>query len=175
MLVILQPNIDERSKEYIETWKYLIDLPDIQLKTHIVEGELQKLTEIYLIRDTSKLDRELIAALPAVEQGIKISEDYRGSLADTKTVIERLVLITTGSISGSGQPRNIFAGLCAVDTRENVELMMKALWEHGLSCTRMGAYKPRTNSYSFQGHGKSCLPYVFELAGNATLKSSLWN
>ena len=29
----------------------------------------------------------------------------------------------------------------------------------------MGAYKPRTSPYSFQGHGKSCLPYVFELAG----------
>jgi 3-deoxy-7-phosphoheptulonate synthase len=29
----------------------------------------------------------------------------------------------------------------------------------------MGAYKPRTNPYSFQGHGASCLPWVFELAG----------
>jgi 3-deoxy-7-phosphoheptulonate synthase len=29
----------------------------------------------------------------------------------------------------------------------------------------MGAYKPRTSPYSFQGYGKQCLPYVFELAG----------
>jgi len=29
----------------------------------------------------------------------------------------------------------------------------------------MGAYKPRTSPYSFQGHGADCLPYVFELAG----------
>jgi 3-deoxy-7-phosphoheptulonate synthase len=29
----------------------------------------------------------------------------------------------------------------------------------------MGAYKPRTSPYSFQGRGKTCLPYVFELAG----------
>jgi 3-deoxy-7-phosphoheptulonate synthase len=29
----------------------------------------------------------------------------------------------------------------------------------------MGAYKPRTNPYSFQGHGANCLPWVFELAG----------
>jgi 3-deoxy-7-phosphoheptulonate synthase len=34
----------------------------------------------------------------------------------------------------------------------------------------MGAYKPRTNPYSFQGHGKSCLPYVFELAGKYDIK-----
>ena len=34
----------------------------------------------------------------------------------------------------------------------------------------MGAYKPRTNPYSFQGHGKECLPYVFELAGKYGIK-----
>jgi 3-deoxy-7-phosphoheptulonate synthase len=48
--------------------------------------------------------------------------------------------------------------------------MMKALHENGQTCTRMGAYKPRTNPYSFQGHGKSCLPYVFELAGKYDIK-----
>ena len=34
----------------------------------------------------------------------------------------------------------------------------------------MGAYKPRTNPYSFQGHGKSCLNYVFELAGKYDIR-----
>src|SRR4030067_396149 len=29
----------------------------------------------------------------------------------------------------------------------------------------MGAYKPRTSPYAFQGHGKNCLPYVVDLAG----------
>jgi 3-deoxy-7-phosphoheptulonate synthase len=48
--------------------------------------------------------------------------------------------------------------------------MMKALQENGQFCTRMGAYKPRTNPYSFQGLGRSCLPYVFELAGKYGVK-----
>jgi 3-deoxy-7-phosphoheptulonate synthase len=34
----------------------------------------------------------------------------------------------------------------------------------------MGAYKPRTSPYDFQGHGKSCLPWVFELAGKYGIK-----
>jgi 3-deoxy-7-phosphoheptulonate synthase len=34
----------------------------------------------------------------------------------------------------------------------------------------MGAYKPRTSPYAFQGHGKYCLPYVFELAGKYGIK-----
>ena len=29
----------------------------------------------------------------------------------------------------------------------------------------MGAYKPRTTPYDFQGLGRECLPWVFELAG----------
>src|SRR5207247_11261209 len=34
----------------------------------------------------------------------------------------------------------------------------------------MRAYKPRTSPYSFQGHGKECLPYVFDLAGQYGIK-----
>ncbi len=65
---------------------------------------------------------------------------------------------------------NLFAGLCAVNTAEDVEAMMKALQQNGQVCTRMGAYKPRTNPYAFQGHGADCLHYVFELAGKYGIK-----
>src|SRR5258707_6753144 len=60
---------------------------------------------------------------------------------------------------------HVVAGLNAVDTREYTEQTFKALKEAGQVCARMGAYKPRTSPYSFQGYGKQCLPYVFELAG----------
>ncbi|MEJ1958561.1 MAG: 3-deoxy-7-phosphoheptulonate synthase [Nitrosomonadales bacterium] len=64
----------------------------------------------------------------------------------------------------------MFAGLCAVDNREHTEIMLKAVHDNGQVCTRMGAYKPRTSPYAFQGHGKNCLPYVFELAGKYGIK-----
>ncbi len=60
---------------------------------------------------------------------------------------------------------HVVAGLNAVDTREYTEQTFRALKEAGQVCARMGAYKPRTSPYSFQGYGKQCLPYVFELAG----------
>src|SRR5258708_7124305 len=60
---------------------------------------------------------------------------------------------------------HVVAGLNAVDTREYTEATFKALQAAGQVCARMGAYKPRTSPYSFQGYGKQCLPYVFELAG----------
>jgi 3-deoxy-7-phosphoheptulonate synthase len=60
---------------------------------------------------------------------------------------------------------HVFAGLNAVDTREYTEATFAALREFGQVCARMGAYKPRTSPYSFQGYGAKCLPWVFELAG----------
>jgi 3-deoxy-7-phosphoheptulonate synthase len=65
---------------------------------------------------------------------------------------------------------HVVAGLNAVDTREYTEATFKALKEAGQVCARMGAYKPRTSPYSFQGYGKQCLPYVFELAGKYGIK-----
>jgi 3-deoxy-7-phosphoheptulonate synthase len=63
-----------------------------------------------------------------------------------------------------------FAGLNAVDTREFVEQTFACLRDHGQVCARMGAYKPRTSPYSFQGMGVECLPWVFELAGKYGIK-----
>jgi 3-deoxy-7-phosphoheptulonate synthase len=168
MLVILHPNTDENSNEFNETWNFLNDLPDIQIKKHIILGKQQKLTEIYLIGDTSGIDREQIASLPTVERVVKISEAYRiiGRHKDNN----RVVGFDYNGVHFSQDNLHIFAGLCAVDSREHSELMMRALQENGQYCTRMGAYKPRTNPYSFQGHGSSCLPYVFELAGKYGIK-----
>jgi 3-deoxy-7-phosphoheptulonate synthase len=60
---------------------------------------------------------------------------------------------------------HVVAGLNAVDTREYVEATFRVLQELGQVTARMGAYKPRTSPYSFQGYGRQCLPWVFELAG----------
>lgn len=65
---------------------------------------------------------------------------------------------------------HIFAGLNAVDTAKNVECTFKTLQQHGLTCARMGAFKPRTSPYSFQGLGELCLPYVLDLAASYGIK-----
>ena len=168
MLVILAPNTDENAKEYQKTWEFLSTLPNVQLRKHIVRGMQQRLTEIYLIGDTTRIDSEQIAALPTVERVIRISESYRilGRHKDS----QRAVGFEYNGVHFSQDNLNVFAGLCAVDLREHTEQMMKALQENGQHCTRMGAYKPRTSPYSFQGHGKACLPYIFELAGKYGIK-----
>jgi 3-deoxy-7-phosphoheptulonate synthase len=168
MIVLFYPDIDESSEEFTRTWDYFTNLPNIQLQKHFVQGRQQKLTEIYLIGDTSKLNQEEIETLPAVERVVRVSETYRilGRHKDER----RVTGFNYKGIHFDQDSFHLFAGLCAVDNKEHVEKMMQAINELGLECTRMGAYKPRTNPYSFQGHGKSCLPYVFELAGKYGIK-----
>ncbi|MBK7982950.1 MAG: 3-deoxy-7-phosphoheptulonate synthase [Candidatus Competibacteraceae bacterium] len=168
MIVILNPNVEDHSEEYRLTLDYLERLPGISARVHKVQGTQQGLTEIYLIGDTKTLSAEDISALPGVERVVRISEEYRilGRHRDER----RASGFDYNGVPFSQDHLNVFAGLCAVDTPEHVELMLKALREHGQVCTRMGAYKPRTNPYSFQGHGKACLPYVFELAGQYGIK-----
>ncbi len=168
MIVILEPNADASSNEYQQLIGHLSQLPGIQYRVHKVQGAQQTLTEIYLIGETATVDKEAVEAFPLVERVIRVSEEYRilGRHADRS----RSTSFEYNGIEFSQDNLNIFAGLCAVDTREHVDLMMRALKDNGQQCTRMGAYKPRTNPYSFQGHGAKCLPYVFELAGKYDIR-----
>lgn len=168
MIVILKPNIEESTEAYQHMFAHLSRLPGITPHPHKIQGTQQALTEIYLIGDTKTLSAEEIGSLPGVERVVRISEEYRilGRHHDG----QRVSGFDYNGVFFSQDNLHVLAGLCAVDTPEHVELMLKALHEHGQVCTRMGAYKPRTNPYSFQGHGKSCLPYVFELAGKYGIK-----
>jgi 3-deoxy-7-phosphoheptulonate synthase len=163
MILILAPNTDVNGDEYRRLWEYLSTLTAVQARVHHEHGAQQVLTEIYLIGDTKSLSVQDMEALPCVERVVRVSEAYRilGRHKDDT----RPIGFEYNGVRFGQDTLNIFAGLCAVDCRQNVDLMMRALHEHGLQCTRMGAYKPRTSPYSFQGEGEKCLPDVFELAG----------
>jgi 3-deoxy-7-phosphoheptulonate synthase len=168
MILILAPNTRTDSDEFKQLESFLARIPNIRHRVHQETGEQQLLTEVYLIGDTASLVADEIANLPAVERVVRISEEYRvlGRHQDD----QRSTSFEYNGVRFGQDNLNVFAGLCAVNTAEHVEQMMRALQEHGRVCTRMGAYKPRTSPYSFQGHGKACLPYVFELAGKYAIR-----
>ena len=168
MILILHPDTDKSSDEYRQLLGFLSNLNNIQARVHDEAGALQTLTEIYLVGDTASLQTDEMASLPCVERVVRVSEEYRvlGRHHDD----DRPTWFEYNGIRFGQDNLNVFAGLCAVDTPAHVEIMLQALQQHGQQCTRMGAYKPRTNPYSFQGHGKHCLPYVFELAGKYGIK-----
>ncbi len=168
MIIILKPHIGRNSPEFQQILDVLRNKRNITTRIHEEIGSQQTLTEIYLIGDTAVLDRNEIESLPGVERVVRVSEEYRilGRHHDDR----RPTGFDYNGVRFSQDSLNVFAGLCAVDTPEHVERMMQALRDNGQVCTRMGAYKPRTNPYAFQGHGRECLPWVFELAGKYGIK-----
>jgi len=163
MIVILEPDIDKRGEDYNRLLDFLMNLPNIQVRVHEEVGAQQTVTEIYLVGDTKSLSEEEIQRLPGVDRVVRVSQPYR--VLGRHKNDQRSTHFDYQGLRFGQDTLHVFAGLCAVDTPEHVERMMRALQAHGQVCTRMGAYKPRTNPYSFQGHGKACLPWVFELAG----------
>jgi 3-deoxy-7-phosphoheptulonate synthase len=168
MLLILTPNIDHESDIYRQLMAHLGSLQNIQVRVHREEGVEQSLTEVYLIGNTAAISLHDMRSLPGVERAVRVSEEYRvlgrhkGDNRDSHFDYQ--------GVRFGQDTLHVFAGLCAVDNPKSVELMMRALNENGQICTRMGAYKPRTSPYSFQGHGSKCLSYVFELAGKYGIK-----
>jgi len=169
MILILRPNTDPEGSDYKILTSLLGRLPGIQFRVHREVGAEVTLTEIYLIGNTGALSVDQMQVLPCVEKVVRVSEAYR-VLGRHQAGDDRPSSFEYNGVRFGQDTLNVFAGLCAVDSAESVEGMMKALAAHRQVCTRMGAYKPRTSPYAFQGHGAKCLPYVFELAGKYGIK-----
>ena len=168
MIVILKPDVEQDSPEKQKLKEYLGTLKNVSISEHSIEGAQQTLCEIYLLGETAAVDAEPIKAFEVVERVVRVSREYR--VLGRHSSDERPSQFEYNGVTFAQDNFHILAGLCAVDTPEHVEQMMRAIQAEGLECARMGAYKPRTNPYSFQGHGKDCLPYVFDLAGKYGIK-----
>ncbi|OAQ21366.1 3-deoxy-7-phosphoheptulonate synthase [Thermosulfurimonas dismutans] len=168
MIIILKPDIDPSGPEVKQILNTLHYYQGVQTRISGVTGKERKVIEIYVIGDTSRIPDEEVERLPGVEKVVRVSKKYR-LIGRHREDLESLGFEYNG-LYFDQDSFHIFAGLCAVDTPQNVEKMFKALREVGITTSRMGAYKPRTNPYSFQGHGRKCLPWLFELAGKYGVK-----
>jgi 3-deoxy-7-phosphoheptulonate synthase len=163
MVIILKPDTSSQSPELAQVLAEAAKYPQIKAQTHESKGETRTLIEVHLIGPTQTVPVEPFQSLAAVERVVRVSEKYR-SIGRHKGQAPGFKFEYNGVAFGQ-ETFHIFSGLCAVDNREHVEETMRALKDNGIVTTRMGAYKPRTSPYEFQGHGAACLPYVFELAG----------
>src|SRR4029453_19355231 len=167
MIIVMKADILPESPEVQQVIKMAERYPDVHAEVRKIQGATRVLTEIYLLGSTAQIPQEPFEEFPAVEKTIRIRERYRAIGRDDGA--ERFGFVYNGVRFGQ-DPFHVFPGLCAVDSRQNVETMFHALRDVGIQTTRAGAYKPRTSPYDFQGHGKTCLPFLFELAGKYGMK-----
>ncbi len=168
MIIVMKDDILPESPEVKQVIQMAARYPDVRAEVRKIQGALRVLTEIYLLGSTSTIPLEPFEEFPAVEKVIRIRERYR-AIGRHQGQAEAIGFEYNGVHFGQ-DTFHLFPGLCAVDSPENTELMFRALKGLGITTTRAGAYKPRTSPYDFQGHGKACLPYLFELAGKYGIK-----
>lgn len=87
--------------------------------------------------------------LPGVKEVIVVTKPYK--LVSRETQHDDSIINVNGNLLGEGL--TIIAGPCSVEHAESTLRIAGQLHEMGIKLFRAGAFKPRTNPYSFQGLG----------------------
>ena len=164
MIIVMKADVRPDSLEVRQIIELAETFPEVRTELHQIQGTTRSLTEIYLLGSTGVIPTAPFEEFTAVERVVRITEKFR-SIGRHGGGLEAVGFEYNG-VQMNQDSFHPFPGVCAVDTRENLDAMFGILAEHGIVTARAGAYKPRTSPYDFQGHGASCLPFVFELAGN---------
>jgi 3-deoxy-7-phosphoheptulonate synthase len=163
MIIVMRADLPEDSPELERVISHAESYPGIKTQVHRIQGATRSLTEVYLLGQTAVVPEAPFEEFDAVEKVVRITQKYR-FIGRHDGALEAVGFEYNG-VRISQDTLHVFAGVCAVDNRANVEATFKHLQSLGVTTTRAGAYKPRTSPYDFQGHGAACLPFVFELAG----------
>jgi len=163
MIVILEPDLADRQAAVAAIAAVAARFPGVAVRPYEFTGERHSFTEVHLIGSTAGVPTAAFEDVAGVRQVVRVSSKYR--LIGRHDPNHETAGFEYNGVRIDDRRVHLFAGLCAVDTRAHVDAMMAALGRAGIVTTRMGAYKPRTSPYDFQGLGRECLPWVFELAG----------
>ncbi len=157
MIIVLRPHSTE--PEIAEVCRRIEALG---LTPHLSRGVER--TIIGAIGDERILLDKAIEALPMVEQVVPILKPYK--LASRDFHPENTV-VSAGGVRVGGRGVVVIAGPCAIESREMVLEVARAVRAAGAHLLRGGAFKPRTSPYAFQGLGEDGLRFLAE-AGRET-------
>jgi 3-deoxy-7-phosphoheptulonate synthase len=163
VIIVMKADVAPDSPDLRRVIALAESYPGISTQLHRIQGASRSVTEVYLLGPTGVVPSTPFEEFESVEKVVRVTQSFR-AIGRHGGGLEAVGFQYNG-VHISQDTFHVFAGLCAVDNRENVETTFRALADLGISTTRAGAYKPRSSPYDFQGLGASCLPWVFELAG----------
>ena len=163
MIIVMKADVAADSPDLKRVIALAESYPGISTQLHRIQGATRSVTEVYLLGPTGVVPAAPFEEFESVEKVVRVTQSFR-AIGRHDGGLEAVGFQYNG-VQISQDSFHVFAGLCAVDTREHVERTFRVLKELGIATTRAGAYKPRSSPYDFQGLGAACLPWVFELAG----------
>lgn len=152
MIIVMQKGASEKEINPI-----VEKIKQAGLDVHLSKGK--EVTIIGVIGDKTKLDADEIQAMAGVEKIMHVTVPYKRASRDFHPENTRIQI---GPLDLGGDKISIIAGPCAVESREQILEAARKVKALGASGLRGGAFKPRTNPYSFQGLAKEGLEYLAE-------------
>jgi 3-deoxy-7-phosphoheptulonate synthase len=129
---------------------------EMGLKEHIIFGTER--TVVACVGNDRFKDRSALETVDGVDKVVPILAPYKMASREMKK--ERSVVnLGTGATAG-GKKVAVIAGPCSVESKNQLLEVAHAVKEHGATGLRGGAFKPRTNPYSFQGLAEEGLKYL---------------
>ena len=163
MIIVMKADVAADSPDLRRVIALAESYPGISTQLHRIQGATRSVTEVYLLGPTGVVPSAPFEEFESVEKVVRVTQSFR-AIGRHDGGLEAVGFQYNG-VQISQDTFHVFAGLCAVDTREHVEKTFGVLKALGIVTTRAGAYKPRSSPYDFQGLGSACLPWVFDLAG----------
>jgi len=163
MIIILREGNGPSGEAVDRIREVVSEFSGVRVEARSIQGARRSLTEVYLLGDTAPIPTRPFELIESVERVFKVSEKYR-QIGRHEGRAEPIGWEYQG-VRLDQESFEIFLGQCSADTPEYLDQTFAAVRKTGVRCSRIGAYKTRTSPYDFQGHGKACLPWVFELAG----------
>ena len=133
-------------------------IQSLGLAVHASKGEFR--TVLGAIGNKQPEHQHILEALDGVEQVVPIMRPFK--LASREFHPANSVVDVAGVKMGGGNVV-VMAGPCAVEDRESLRVIAKAVRASGAAILRGGAFKPRTSPYSFQGLGEEGLRILREV------------
>jgi 3-deoxy-7-phosphoheptulonate synthase len=126
-------------------------------KAHPIPGAHR--TAIGITGNKGSDEATVFETLPGVLEVIPVTHAYK--LVSREVKPEDSV-VTVGGVAVGGAELVVVAGPCAVESREQLLIVARAVKAAGAQLLRGGAYKPRTSPYAFQGLGEEGLKLLAE-------------
>src|ERR1700704_6088179 len=102
---------------------------------------------------------EALSVAPGVDNVVAIAQPFKLVSRQTRPVSS---VVDVGGVKIGGEEVVVIAGPCSVESREQLLDTAHAVGQAGASMLRVGAYKPRTSPYDFQGLGLEALKILRE-------------
>jgi 3-deoxy-7-phosphoheptulonate synthase len=153
MIIVMK---SEATKEQVG---HVVDrIRQLELTPHVIVGTER--TVIAIIGDERPITSEMLETSPGVEKVMPVLAPYKMASLEMRHEPSRVALGRSGVVGG--RKVGLIAGPCTVESRECLLEIAHAVKEAGAVALRGGAFKPRTNPYSFQGLAEEGLQYLAE-------------